>query len=347
MTYQRPPDRGPGLRLHLNENTAGCSPAVLEALRTLEREDLAFYPDYGPITAQCERWLDVPAGWVQLTNGLDEGLQLVALQARLASGSDDTFEAIVVEPAFEMYRAMVEAAGGRVVRVPPRADFQFPTDAVTAAITPQTRAIYVTNPNNPTGVAIPDGINERLAARAPHALVLVDEAYADFSGRTDIGPPLERRRNLVVGRTFAKAHGLAAVRAGALVAHPDTLDRFRRLQPPYSLNVCAIRALAAALEDRDYLEWYVAESRRSKDLIYACCQRLGLVFWRSEANFVLLRAGSAAGAVVDALASRGVYVRDRSDQPGCDGCIRITAGVVEHTVRALSILEDVLASIGR
>ena len=115
------------------------------------------------------------------------------------------------------------------------------------------RLVSVTDPDNPTGLPVPAGAIERLAEAAPHAIVFVDEAYADFSGRTPFRL-LDRHRNVVVGRTFAKAHGLAALRVGALVAHPDTLARFRRLLPPFSVNFAAVRALDAALGDRGYLE---------------------------------------------------------------------------------------------
>ena len=152
---------------------------------------------------------------------------------------------------------------------------------------------------------------------------------------------------MVVGRTFAKAHGLAALRIGALIAHPDTLAPLRRLLPPYSVNVCAIRALEAALADRDYLDGYVAESRRSRELIYDFLLARELTFWPSEANFVLARIGDDAPEIVAAMAERGVFIRDRSTAPGCRGCVRITAGVVDHTQQCLAVLEGVLASRGR
>ena len=124
--------------------------------------------------------------------------------------------------------------------------------------------IYLTDPNNPTGLGIPGGRRrDAIAAAAPHALVLVDEAYADFSGRTLIGPLLDRQRNVIIGRTFAKAHGLAALRVGALVAHPDTLE-------PAAADRCCPSASTSARLPRStprsttaaYLDWYVAESAR-------------------------------------------------------------------------------------
>ncbi len=333
------------LRLHMNENTAGCAPAVLNALRSMTGVEVAQYPDYAGATAACARWLGVDAAWLLLTNGLDDGLHAVANRARTfgpaTAPAGSPFDAIVVEPAFEMFAAAAEAADGRVVRVGPNPDFAFPLERVLGAITPNTRLVIIDDPNNPTGRGVgPDAV-DRLAARASHALVLVDEAYAEFSGRTLVGPMLDRRRNVVVGRTLAKAHGLAGLRAGVLVAHPDTLGPIRRRQPPFAVNAAAARAVVAALEAPEHAARFVAQAAASRDLVYDWCRRRGVVCWPSQANFVLVRLGPDATAITGALASRGILIRDKSDAPGCAGCVRIAAGVVEHTRRCLEALDDV------
>jgi histidinol-phosphate aminotransferase len=327
----------------MNENTAGCSPAVLEALRGMSREDVGAYPDYGAITAACERWFGVAPGRVLLTNGLDEGLHIAAQAAALRQ-SPGPASAVFAEPAFEMYPVAAEAAGLVVRPVAPGPGLSFPLDAVLAAIDGDTRLVLLTDPNNPTGLALPAGAADRIAEAAPQALVLVDEAYAEFSGRTAIGPLLDRRPNVVVGRTFAKAYGLAALRVGALVAHPDTLAPLRAILPPFSVNVCAVRSLEAALADRAYLDWYVAQAAESRGLVEAFCRRHGLDCWPSEGNFVLVRVGPGAPALVAALAERGVFVRDRSPAPGCAGCVRVTAGVVAHTRTCLASWEAIGAT---
>jgi len=344
MTYSVPTVPAAGLRLHFNENTGGCSPAVLAALRSIAHTDTAFYPDYAPVTSAAERYFGVPAGWVQLTNGLDEGLHVAAQAA--ARGRANA-AAVIVEPAFEMYAACADAAGLREIHITPDADFAFPLQQILDAATPDVRLINLTDPNNPTGLAIPPGSIEALAAARPDTLLLVDEAYAEFSGRTMIGPLLERYPNVIVGRTFAKAHGLAALRVGALISHPDALTPLRRLLPPYSLNICAVRALEAAFGDRAYLDAYVAQAGASKQLLYDFCDARAIRYWPSQANFVLLRLGPDAGAITAALAARGIYIRDKSSAPGCDGCVRITAGVIDHTRECLAALEDILASRSR
>ena len=176
---------------------------------------------------------------------------------------------------------------------------------------------------------------------------MLDEAYGEYSGRTAIGPSLDRHRNVIVGRTFAKAYGLAGLRIGAIVAHPETLAPLRHVLPPFPLNISAVRALEAALEDRQYLEWSIAQAAESRALIADACRRLGLHYWPSEGNFVLVKIGDSVSRVVDAMAARGVLVRDRSQQPGCSGCCRITAGVVEHTRMAMAALEAALRASRR
>ena len=324
---------------------------MIAAIRRITREDVGYYPDVAKSLERLERWFGVASGWTQITNGLDEGIQMVT-QCGILHGTTDgadradggEAQTIIVEPAFEVYDMCATAMGAAVVRIPAETDFRFPVDRLLASVTPATRVIYLTDPNNPTGLGIPAGVVEAVAAAAPQAFVLVDEAYADFSGRTLIGPLLERRPNVVIGRTFAKGHGIAGLRAGALVAHPSTLNRLRLMQLPFSVNACALAALEAALEDRAYLDWYVAESRASRELVYDFCRRHAFGYWPSEANFVLFRAGQRAGAIAGALQARGILVRDKSASPGCAGCIRLTAGVVDHTQLALSAMEDILAS---
>lgn len=340
--YQRLPDPGEGLRLHLNENTAGCSPRVIEAVGRLTREDAAFYPDYTPVTNAVAAYLGVDPAWTLVVNGLDEGLHAAALACLLRDADGRRREAIIVEPAFDMYADCTDAVGGRVVSIAPRPNFAFPLEELLASISVDTRLVYLTSPNNPTGIPIPREAIRTVAAALPEsALLFLDEAYVDFA-REHLLADLPSIPNLVIGRTFAKAQGLAAIRAGAVIAAPPVMRRLRKAVPPYSVNVFAATAIVAALEDGEYLAWYRDQVRRSRDAIYAFCARRGLTFWHSDANFVLVKVGDRAPAVVRALAERRIFIRDRSTQPGCAGCIRVTAGVLAHTEQCLTALEEIL-----
>jgi histidinol-phosphate aminotransferase len=341
--YERVTVPSGGLRLHLNENTAGCSPRVLSALKDITREQAGAYPDYQAVTETCAAKFGVGAEELLLTNGLDEGIMAVAVVTLRPRTGSEVPEAIVIVPAFDMYAPYSEAAGAAVVEVPSDADFGFPVDRVLAAITPATRLIFVTTPNNPSGRSVPAGHIFDVASAARDTTILVDEAYADFAGETLIGrPELARLPNVIVGRTFSKAHGLAGLRIGALIGQPATLAPIRRFVPPYSLNACAVIALTAALDDEAYYEWYIGQVLTSKTELYAALQRLGVRHWRSDANFVLADFGVDARRVVEGLADRHIYVRDKSHDDDCRNCVRITAGIVEHTRACIAALEEVL-----
>src|SRR5206468_3662115 len=262
--YHKPAELYDGLRLHQNENTGGCSPRVLEALRALRADQIGFYPPYAAATEECAQQLGVEPDRIVLTNGLDEGILALAITLLRPTPGGPIPEAIVPEPAFEIYRSDTEVAGGRLVQVMPRPDFRVRLDEVLAAISPATRIVFLTNPNNPTGVSIPlDDIRAIARSAPPEAVVFVDEAYAEFAGRTFI-PELASFPNVVVGRTFSKAYGLAGLRIGCLVGEPAVLDPIRRAVPVYSVNVAAVVGVRAALQDQEHLEAYLRQVAESK-----------------------------------------------------------------------------------
>jgi histidinol-phosphate aminotransferase len=332
------------MRLHLNENTAGCSPAVIDVLARLGRGDAGIYPDYDEARRAVAASLRVPASRVLLTNGLDEGI-LAATASAFRDRRGGVPEGLGVTPAFDMYETLVSGFGGRMVTVKMDETFALPAAALRMAMTADTRIVFVTNPHNPTGALVPAGEILALARAVAPALLFVDEAYADFAGESVlVDEILTSLPTLVVGRTFSKAYGLAGLRAGVLAAHEDTLAPMRPIVPPYSLNAWAAAALPAAVADRDYRDWYVGQAVESRRLLHDACARLGLRTWPSHANFVLVRVGPSAPVIVSKLAARGIRVRDRSSEPGCEGCIRITAGLIDETRRVIPVFEEVVCA---
>jgi histidinol-phosphate aminotransferase len=354
MRIQGVPDLGPGLRLHLNENTGGCSPKVVEAVRAFDARGIATYPDYRAAIVETAAFLGVDPDWIVLTNGLDEGVLLTSIAyltpktpaalvelgaSFVAVGTPDVVMAL---PAFDTYVTSAKALGARVVGVKPGPDFAFPTDRVIEAITPNTRIVYINNPNNPTGQPVSTEDIRRVIAAAGHALVFLDEAYHDFMGENFLKEAREHP-NVLVGRTFSKAHGLAGMRVGVMVAPPAILEPIRYVMPLFNLNVVAVAALRAALTDRDFTPWYLEQVRESKQLLYDVCDRVRLKYWKSAANFVLIDGGQRVRPLIDALIARGVLVRDRTHDPNTPNCFRVTAGVTDHTRDAARALEELCA----
>jgi histidinol-phosphate aminotransferase len=323
------------LRLDFNENTVGCSPRVIEAIRQgVGPEGLAVYPEYGDAKAAIAQYFRVAPEQFVFTNGTDE-----AIQVFINTYVDDRQEVVTLKPSYAMYRFYAEVAGAKVTEVPyPLPDMEFPLEAVLNAITPETRAVLLANPNNPTGTAVSlEGI-ARILRKARKAAVLIDEAYYEFSGITAL-PEIAQAPNLFVCRTFSKVFGMAAMRLGCLFSHEANIQYLHKAQSPYSVNMLAVMAAQAAVEDTDFVQNYVAEALAARELLSIGLERLGIYYVPSSANFVLGRFGARAIEVRDALRDRGILVRDRSYE--APGCVRITVGTREQTRQLLAALQEI------
>lgn len=341
MKEYHPPlgDRS-GLRLDFNENTLACSPRVIEALRGINAADLTRYPEREPLERRVAERLGLAPTQVLLTNGVDEAIHVLC-QTYLDVGA----EMLLPVPTYTMYEVYASGTAGRVVSVPSGDGFRFPLTELLKAITPATRLICIANPNSPTGQAARREDLLRVIEAAPQAAVLVDEAYFHFHGETVLDL-IGRVPNVIVARTFSKAYGLAGLRLGALCAAEEPMQWMRRAISPYSVNSVALACLGAALDDEDYLRWYVDEVLASRAEFQGALDRIGVPYWPSQANFVLVSIGSKHREFVEAMRRRGILVRDRSADPGCQGCVRITLGPREHTRRAIAALEESLRDIG-
>jgi histidinol-phosphate aminotransferase len=184
----------------------------------------------------------------------------------------------------------------------------------------------------------------RVVEVAPQAVVLVDEAYFHFYGQTVIDL-VGRVPNVIVARTFSKAYGLAGLRLGLLAAGEEQLQWMRRVISPYSINSLALACLPAAIGDHAYIDWYADEVLAARGEFTAALERMGLRYWPSEANFVLTYIGLLHTEFSKAMHARGVLVRDRSADPGCNGCVRITIGTREHMQRGVLAMEECLREI--
>jgi len=210
---------------------------VLARLRSLDSELLARYPEREPVEREVAGFLGLDPAQVLLTNGVDEAIHLLC-STYLDSGD----EALIVVPTFAMYAIFAQAEGARVVEVRAGDNFAFPAEDLLTKLSPRTRLIAVANPNNPTGTAVAGAVLLQVAQAAPHAAVLVDEAYFEFHGKT----LMDRTRNvdnLFVARTFSKAYGLAGLRIGVLAGETRQMAMVRRVASPYNVNAAALALL--------------------------------------------------------------------------------------------------------
>ncbi len=339
MEYHPPLGSRDKLRLDFNENTIACSPKVKEALTAVTTGSLTRYPEREPVEAIVAAHLGLKPEQVALTNGVDEAIH-VLFETFLDTGD----ELLLPVPAYTMYEVYASSTDARVVTVEAADDLQFPFARLLQAITPRTKIIAIANPNSPSGSAATREQLLELAARAPHAVLLVDEAYFHFHGET-VMDLVGRTPNLVVARTFSKAYGLAGLRVGLLAGAQELMRWVRRVLSPYSVNSLALVCLKAALEDESYLNWYVNEVIAARTAFEAALDAAGVRRWPSRANFILVEIGARHAEFVKFMRAAGVLVRDRSNDPGCDGRVRITIGTREQMQQAAAALNEALAAL--
>ena len=341
MPEYHPPLAGrEALRLDFNENTLAPSPRVIERLRQTTAEGLTKYPEREPVERLVAAHFGLAADQVLLTNGVDEAIHLMC-----CTFLEDGDEALIAPPSFFMYDVNIGMMTRGLVKVQADESLQFPFERFMAAITEKTKLIIVASPNNPTGATVSREHLLAIARAAPHAVLMVDEAYYHFYGESVIGD-LAEMPNIVVARTFSKAYGLANLRVGMLAGSAELLKYVKKVSSPYNVNGVALDCLSAAIQDDEYLNWYVEQVRVGREQMMAGLDELGVGYFPSAANFVLMKIGPKHKEFVAAMRKHGVLLRDRSTDPGCEGYVRITIGVEEHVKRGLDALRASLEEIG-
>jgi histidinol-phosphate aminotransferase len=337
--YHPPLGSRDSLRLDFNENTRACSPRVCEVLASISTGELTRYPEREPIEAIVAAHLNLVPEQVVLTNGVDEAIH-VLFETFLEIGD----ELLLPVPTYTMYEVYASATDAKIVTVQSAADLQFPFDRLLASVTAQTKVIAIANPNSPSGSNATRAQLLELARVAPHAILLIDEAYFHFHGETVVDL-IGKVPNLIVARTFSKAYGLAGLRLGLLAGPVDLMRWIRRVLSPYSVNSLALACLPPALEDSAYLEWYVGDVLAARAEFEAFLDAEGIRRWPSHANFVLVEIGPHHAEFVHRMRTAGVLVRDRSSDPGCDGCVRITIGTRQQMQHAEAALQETIAAL--
>lgn len=334
--YHPPLGSRDALRLDFNENTVACSPRVREVLAQISAGALTRYPEREPVEATVAAHLGLAPEQVALTNGVDEAIH-VLFETFLEAGD----ELLLPVPTYTMYEVYASATDARAVTIQAGDTLEFPFERLLAAITPRTKIIAIANPNSPSGSAATRAQLLELAQRAPHAILFVDEAYFHFHGETFMDL-VGKLPNLIVARTFSKVYGLAGLRIGLLAGPVELMRWARRVLSPYSVNSVALACLPAALEDKAYLDGYVMEVLAARGEFENALDAATVRYWPSHANFVLVEIGPQHAEFVRLMREAGVLVRDRSNDPGCDGHVRITIGTREQMQKAAAALQRAL-----
>jgi histidinol-phosphate aminotransferase len=340
-TYEAPAEgRLNKLRLDFNENTSGCGPAVLRALRKLTPQQVAMYPEYAAPTRRIATYFGVSEHELLLTNGGDDALR-VFFDAFVEASA----HILICEPTFPMYRYYAEIAGARVETLRYGGEMEFPLDEFVSALRRKPAVVFIANPNNPTGTLLPLAAIKTILLAASSTAVVIDEAYAEFSGVTVL-PWIRKYRNLFVTRTFSKAAGLAGLRLGAAMACRESLAVLRRAMPPFPVNVGALVAAEAALQERSSIRNYVKQTREIREWFAGELACLGVRTFSSAGNFLLADFGSQGPALFKQLATQGILVRERSKDIG-PGFVRISIGTELEMKRLVKVIQKEIQPTSR
>ncbi|NBC13822.1 MAG: histidinol-phosphate transaminase [Gammaproteobacteria bacterium] len=330
------------VKLASNENPLGCGEAAQAAYRDCASE-LARYPDGGAFALRgaIAEHHGVDPAQVTVGNGSNDVLDLVA-RTFLQPGVESVFS----EHAFAVYPIATQAVGA-TARVAPARDFGHDLDAMAALVSERTRVVWIANPNNPTGTWLAAGpLRAFLEGLPAHVVAVVDEAYFEYVAEPDY-PDASRWLadfpNLIVTRTFAKVHGLAALRVGYGLSHPAVAELLNRVRHPFNVSAPAQAAAVAALRDRAHVQRSVAHNRAELARVSAGLQALGLDAIPSVCNFVTVDLGRPAGPVDQALLREGVICRAVGNY-GLPNHLRISIGLGDENDRLLAALDKVLAS---
>jgi histidinol-phosphate aminotransferase len=319
-TYEAPAEgRARKVRLDFNENTSGCSPAAIRALAQLKPQQLAMYPEYAAPTKRIARYFRVRPEELLLTNGGDDALRIF-FDVFVDAGSGVVF----CEPTFPMYRYYAEIYGARISTFRYDNEMKIPLQEVLAALRKKPRVFFWANPNNPTGTLVPPEDIRTILQAATHTAVVLDEAYAEFSGFTAIRW-IQRYPHLFIARTFSKAAGLAGLRLGAVIARKESVAMLRRAMPPFPVNIAALAAAEAALRERTTMQRYIHETLETRSWFTRELNQLGVHTFPSGGNFLLANFGASGPRLFKLLERKGILLRERTREIG-PGFVRVTIG---------------------
>ena len=328
------------VKLASNENPLGPSPRALEAAaRALSEANR--YPDGAAYTLRSKLAAKHGVGMNEILLGCGSN-ELLDLAVR--TFCTPQHHIVFGEPAFVVYRIAALASGVPFSAVPLSADLVHDLPAMAAAVTPQTRIMFVANPNNPTGTHVGRAAVEKLLREVPPEVIIVmDEAYLEYADAADYPDSLELRglrERLLICRTFSKIYGLASFRVGYAVAPPAIIDYMNRVRAPFNVSALAQAAATAALDDVDHVQTARALNLKERRRVSESLTAQGLAVAPSQANFVLVDVKRPARAVYDALLKKGVIVRPFASLPTS---LRVTVGTERENDRFLKALAEVLS----
>ncbi len=345
MSAYQPPLEGRNPKAYalmdFNERTVPVGSTIKDALIDYIQQDrLQMYPSYSNITELLGEYCGVKPDQVMITNGSDHGIDII-IRGTCTAGD----EAIIPVPTFAMYKQVAQVEDLKVIEPVYRRESGYPVDDVIAAVTPATKLIVISNPNNPCGTLCSREDIVRVAKAAPHAAILVDECYFEYAG-VSVCDLVEAYPNILITRTFSKTWGLPSLRFGYVIAAAKNILAMLNIRGPYDINQLGVVAARAALENPAYTRDYVDEvMTKAKPMLEAFLDTCGISYWPSHANYIWMFPDNPE-ALNQALIDAAILVRPKADMDGRLG-LRITVGTLRQTEKLIAVLARQLGASGK
>jgi histidinol-phosphate aminotransferase len=338
MSKYSPPwsgmDRSGFLRLDLNENTTAPPEHVKQALKEfVDTDKFQMYPDYADFLPVLARYARTDEDRVMVTNGSDQAIE-VLLRAFLGAG--DTM--LIAQPGFPIFEHVAATIGARVKGISYPENLVFPGKEFVKAITPEVKLIVIINPDNPTGVSVPEAVIEEIIVNNPDIPVIVDEAYFEFTNTTSLGL-LDNCSNLIVTRTFSKAFAMAGLRLGYIIARSEMIEEFCKIRGPFDINSCALIAAEAQIKKQDCWKNYIQElMTSSKPYIEIFFNQKKITYFPGSAHFLLVKPKNRDQAVAY-LRENNILVRPMFF-PLIDQTFRMNIGTLSQVKRFVAVYNE-------
>ncbi|MBW2995301.1 histidinol-phosphate transaminase [Candidatus Woesearchaeota archaeon] len=329
--YKPPLDgrtRGKYILLDFNERTTPNKPVQRALRKFLKKGKLQCYPEYFDLNKKLARYAGTNTENVMMTNASSEAIDLT-IRTFLEKGD----EAVIIVPTFTMFEQFLQAQGTKIKRINYDENMDFPFRSLSEKVSKKTKLIIIANPNSPTGTTISKKRIEKILKENKETLILLDEAYSDFSG-ISCANLVDKYQNLIIVRTFAKAFGLAGLRAGYIISKKENIKQILKIKSPYSVNIFAAAAISCALDEVANVKKYSKQiMKKSKPLLEKFLEKNNIKFYPSRANFLLISLKDSIKAY-EFLKKEKVLTRPRGKK-----YLRISIGTVKETKKLIKIME--------
>lgn len=320
------------VRLDLNENAWGCSPKVIEQLKNMSIEDISLYPAYDSLINKLAQFYQVGEENIIISNGADDSIRGV-FDCFVEEGD----EILLPVPNYGMFDIFSRIRGSKATEVLYNEDFSFPTQKLLNLISEKIKLIIIVNPANPLGTIIAETELIEILNRAKDSLVLLDETYFHFLGKTYI-PLIDQFDNLIIVQTFSKVYGLTGLRLGILFSSAQNIHNLAKVNLPFAVNSLALKAGHVALDDQNFIKQVVENVAIETEFLQQELQQLGIDSRVGKTNFLLMKIGERADEVYQRLQERGILLRNLNKYPLLQGYLRISIGKREDNLKLLEVL---------